>query len=87
MSVAPSRPGKARPKRPSWGWGPDGRYTPLTDDGVLPLDLPDHLELDRLAREEEARAEEWERRYGDPRARADRLAAKLRELGVDPDTV
>ncbi len=55
MSVAPSRSGKTRPsqpepskspsKPPSWGWGPDGRYTPLTADGKLPDPLPGHLEL------------------------------------------
>ena len=45
MSLAPSQPGKTRPKPPSWGWGPDGRYTPLTDNGELPLHLPGHLEL------------------------------------------
>jgi Uma2 family endonuclease len=45
MSVAPYQPGKTRPKPPSWGWGPDGRYTPLTDDGELPRHLPGHLEL------------------------------------------
>jgi hypothetical protein len=45
MSVAPSRSDKTRTKTPSWGWGPDGRYTPLTDDGKLPAHLPDHLEL------------------------------------------
>ncbi len=45
MSLAPSQPGKTRPKSPSWGWGPDGRYTPLTEDGELPPHLPGHLEL------------------------------------------
>jgi hypothetical protein len=84
MSVAPSQPGKTRPKPPFWGWRPDGRYTPLTDDGVLPEHLPDHIELARIAREEEMSAREWRRRHDEQLRRADRLAAKLRELGIDP---
>ncbi|MGP0068052.1 MAG: hypothetical protein ACLQGP_31205 [Isosphaeraceae bacterium] len=95
MARDPSKPARPRSKPPkpskpqseprSWGWGPDGRYTPLTDNGELPLHLPDHLELDRLAQEEEVRAKEWQRRYHEQCRRADRLAAKLRELGIDPD--
>ena len=34
------KPSKTQSEPPSWGWGPDGRYTPLTDDGSCPLIYP-----------------------------------------------
>lgn len=45
------------------------------------------LEIGELARQEKRRAEQEKKRAEQERKRADRLAAKLRELGVDPDTV
>jgi hypothetical protein len=89
LSKPESKPPKTSkaPSKPPWGWGPDGKYTPLTDDGVLPEHLPDHIELARIAREEEMSASEWRCRHDEQRARAERLAAKLRELGIDPSEV
>lgn len=45
------------------------------------------VELGELAEQESQRAERERRRADDERRRADALAAKLRELGVDPDSV
>ncbi len=72
----------------------------LEDDGDLSLFHPDGrkflrpVELDLLAahereraEEEHARAEEEHARAEQERARAELLAAKLRELGVDPDSL
>jgi hypothetical protein len=87
----PSKPGKSRSKpskpgeaqsEPSWGWQPDGRYIPLTDDGKLPAHLPDHIEL-HLRNE----LEDWKRRYFELGRHVERLRAKLIELKFDPDTV
>jgi hypothetical protein len=56
-------------------YGPDGR----------PFQAPADIAAERAAAE---RAAEEERRRGaEERDRAARLAAKLRELGVDPDAV
>jgi Uma2 family endonuclease len=62
--------------------GPDGR--PF----LTPRDLvAARAEAEQKADEERARAAEAERHAADERERAARLAAKLRELGVDPDAV
>ncbi len=66
----------------SWGWGPDGRYTPPTDDGKPPTHLPDQFELFWMNR-----ADEWKRLYFTLGRRVERLGAKLREFGIDPDTI
>jgi Uma2 family endonuclease len=58
----------------------------LEDDGELSAFHPDGrkfltaVEIDQLAQREHARAEQ-------EKARADRLAVKLRELGIDPETL
>mgnify|MGYP005851180723 CR=1 FL=1 len=63
----------------------------LPDDG-LRLYRPDgkrfltYLELEREARQAEKRADTAERRADTAERRADALAARLRELGIDPGT-
>jgi Uma2 family endonuclease len=43
--------------------------------------------VEGLIKEEKARSQELEQRADEQRQRAERLAAKLRELGVDPDNI
>ncbi len=81
-SQPPKKSSKTQSQPPSWGWGPDGRYTPLTDDGKLPAHLPDHMELSWMNRQRELQS-----RYDELSRRVVRLAAKLRNLGVDPDFI
>jgi hypothetical protein len=91
MSVERSRPRKAKPNPPFWG--PDGRYRPPSENGELPLHLPDHLELPcndeqwerQVSEAANLRAKAAEQRAQKAEQRAERLAAKLRELGIDPD--
>jgi hypothetical protein len=65
-------------------WGPDGLYRPPVEEGVeVPPSLPGHLELPPVNGE----IVECLRRAQDERRRAEKFAAKLRELGVDPDTL
>jgi Uma2 family endonuclease len=60
-------------------------------DGALFLsfdEVSERLELaEQRAEEERQRLESAEQRVEEERQRADRLAAKLRELGIDPETV
>jgi hypothetical protein len=84
MSIERSRPRKAKPNPPFWG--PDGRYRPPSENGELPLHLPDHLELPCNDDQRERQVSE----AANLRAKAaehcaERLAAKLRDLGIDPD--
>jgi len=98
MSVESSQPWKAKPKPPFYG--PDGRYLPPAENGELPLHPPGHMELpgenvegerqradaaNLRAEAAEKRAEEELRRADEAHQRAERLAAKLRDLGIDPD--
>jgi hypothetical protein len=78
----PPKSSKTQSQPPSWGWGPDGRYTPLTDDGKVPAHLPDHIELHLMNQQCEL-----QNRYDELSRRVIRLAAKLRDLGVDPDFI
>jgi hypothetical protein len=58
----------------------------LTQDGGLGIRLPDG----RLARSHEELLHDWRAEQASAlaeRERADRLAAKLRELGLDPDAL
>jgi len=65
----------------------------LEDDGELSAFHPDGrkfltaVEIDQLAQREHARAEQEKARAEQEKARADRLAVKLRELGIDPETL
>ena len=56
-------------------FGPDGR----------PLRRPDEIALELT--EERRRADAEKQRADAEKGRAEKLAAKLRELGVDPDAV
>jgi Uma2 family endonuclease len=67
---------------------PDGTPLPVEHEAVEAERerMQDRLNAEaRRAEEQTRRAEEQTRRARDERERADRLAAKLRELGVDPD--
>ncbi len=76
-----SKPGETQ-SAPSWGWGPDGRYIPLTDDGKPPAHLPDHHELYLMNQ-----VADWKRRYFELGRYVERLRAKVLELGFDPNTI
>jgi len=91
VSVEGSRRRKAKPNPPFYG--PDGRYLPPAENGELPLDLPGHMELPcdddqwerQLSEAANLRAKTAEQRAQTAEQRAERLAAKLRDLGIDPD--
>jgi Uma2 family endonuclease len=65
----------------------------LPDDGPMVIYRPDgqrfltFVELGTLAEQEKQRAEQEKQRAEQEKQRADRLAAKLRELGWDPDAL
>jgi Uma2 family endonuclease len=65
----------------------------LEEDGELSIFRPDGrkflppIELNALAEQEHARAEQEHARAEQEHARAERLTAKLRELGIDPDSL
>lgn len=63
-------------------WESDGELTILRPDGTP---FRSFQQLDQLRREAERAAAEAQRRAEAEKGRADKLAAKLRELGVDPD--
>ena len=69
--------------------GPDGRPFQPPASVVAERDAAERVadEERRRADEENRRAEESRRRETEERDRAARLAAKLRELGVDPDAI
>lgn len=58
----------------------------LTDDPIYrDFVLPEVAELKMLAQQAQQRAEEERQRATQEQERADRLAAKLRSMGIDPD--
>lgn len=65
-------------------WEPGGGLVVLRADGTR---FRSYLEVERERADAEVRAEHEKRRADSEKARGDKLAAKLRELGLDPDAV
>lgn len=63
-------------------------YTPSGDRFLTPVELAAQRDQERQrADQEQQRADQEQQRANQEQQRADRLAAKLREMGIDPETV
>ncbi|MCS6960866.1 MAG: Uma2 family endonuclease, partial [Pseudanabaenaceae cyanobacterium SKYGB_i_bin29] len=63
-------------------------YDPQGEVFLTPVQVRERAEQERLrAEQERLRAEQEAQRAEQEKLRADRFAAKLRELGLDPDTI